>query len=122
VVDLVRSSGAEILIVNIPDRCFIDKAYWTAWVAKYHINAEDYDFEDPARRLAEFCRAHQVPLLDLNPVFQGEASRGRQLYWKIDLHLSPEGNRVIADQLGPYLNEHYSFSRGSDQNDPKKGL
>ncbi|GEM_PF-3045862 len=95
--------GARFHVVNIPDRCRIDTVYWSGWVAKYRLNADDYDLVEPARRMKDFCVKNGIDFLDLNEVFLKEAGEGNDPYWKIDLHLSKAGNRIVAREVASLL-------------------
>ena len=50
----------------------------------------------PQSKMAELCRKHQVPLIDMFPVF--EQNGGESLYYDM-VHLTEKGHRVLADHL-----------------------
>lgn len=97
--DEAEASNARFHVVNIPDRCRIDAAYWQGWVKKYRLNSGDYDLMEPARRMKFFCEKNSIDFLDLNDVFMKEAAKGESSYWKMDLHLSKTGNRIVAREI-----------------------
>ncbi len=99
----VQGHGARLVVVNIPDRCYIDEVYWAGWLFKYRLKAGDFDLLEPSVRLKDFCREKQVDFLDLNEAFKKESLQGNNMYWKFDLHLSTLGNEVVAREILNFL-------------------
>ncbi len=53
--------------------------------------------------MQDFCAQNDLICLDPLPVFQAHAAAGEQLYYKIDIHLNPRGNQVLAEFLAQEL-------------------
>lgn len=70
----------------------------------------------PQRRLAEFARAHRLPFIDPLPRLRRDPSRPYFLRNKSIshdwIHLSGEGNEVVADEISRQLREHGLVPRG----------
>ncbi len=61
--------------------------------------AADDDVGLPAKVAAEVLQRAGVPFLDLTPRFQAE---DKTLYFPIDRHLNPEGNRLVAEAVAEW--------------------
>lgn len=65
------------------------------------IRGECSDF--PQKRLAEFCRENNIPMLDLRPIFK-ETSFEKSLYdEKDDIHPNEEGHKAAARAIAEWL-------------------
>jgi lysophospholipase L1-like esterase len=56
------------------------------------------------RKVHDFCRAHQIPLLDLIPGVQA-AGRWHEIYQAGDVHFNTRGNRMAGERLARFLRE-----------------
>jgi len=61
----------------------------------------ELDLWQSYKDVAELGVSLGIPTLDLTPVLQ--AARDRQIYLVTDPHLSPEGNRIVADAISAFL-------------------
>lgn len=109
--DELAAHNVPLLVVSVPDRCYIDTGYWEAWIKKYNLEASDFDLLKPSNRMRDFCAANQILFLDLNPVFKEKALAGEKgLYWKMDLHLAAEGNRLTAETVSDYIKKNFPLN------------
>ncbi len=53
--------------------------------------------------LAALCEELKVPYIDATPALRDAASAGQLVFLPLDVHMSPQGHRVIADLLKPVL-------------------
>ena len=60
----------------------------------------------PQSKMAELCRKHRVPLIDVFSVF--EQNGGESLYYDM-VHLTEKGHRVLADHLLEPVNSELNF-------------
>jgi len=100
--DEVELSGAELLVVLIPDeyQLYPDLLLEAAQAAG--TNVKDYDVMRPQRELARRLRAQEIEFLDLLPAFKRAAS-SQSLYRTQDTHWNLEGNRLAAIEIAKYL-------------------
>ncbi|MBI5760336.1 MAG: hypothetical protein HZA46_17610 [Planctomycetales bacterium] len=61
-----------------------------------------YPNRRPFDQLTEFCRDHQLPLLDTSPKFQN-SNRAEQLYFHNAPQFSPDGHDAYAAELALFL-------------------
>lgn len=80
--------GAQMVVMYIP----------------FRINGGDLEI-DRQKKLGEWCRANQVPFVDLLPAFQNHPDPG-SLHYQVDLHCTPLGNRLIAFVLFQFLTKN----------------
>lgn len=59
------------------------------------------DLGQPQRWVNEWCASRQVPVLNLAPAL--ESAGIRRVFWRHDGHLTPVGNTIVADALGPFV-------------------
>lgn len=51
------------------------------------------------RQLHEFLESERIAYIDFSDFFKNKSSDAEDLYWKLDRHLNPSGNRLIAEVL-----------------------
>lgn len=98
-----RLHGTRFVFLFLPDRFQVDDAYWRGWVQKYRLDEEKFDRVLPNRRLQDFCRREGIPFLDVTPPLREREKEGHRVYWVVDNHFSPEGNRTLAAALADFL-------------------
>jgi hypothetical protein len=67
----------------------------------------------PTRRVREFLDREKIPHVDLLPTFRRHADQRprrfldpeKDLYWSLDSHWSPKGNRLAGLTVAEYLME-----------------
>jgi hypothetical protein len=77
-----------------------------------HLNkgGEGLDPLQPARWLADWCEAHDVPYVALEPALA--AAGRRNVFWRHDGHLNPRGNEAIVDPIYRLVTGHASAADG----------
>jgi hypothetical protein len=89
----------RLAIVAIPTRAQVYPDHWDEVRRRFNPRDEDFDLEKPQRILAEFASAHGIPLIDLLPTLRGARETGGPLYFQTDIHWSPRGHAVAADEI-----------------------
>ena len=102
--DLSRRTGADMLVVLIPDETQVDPALLAAVAQALGRAPGDFDVEQPNRAITAALEAAGIPLLDLLPAFVDRSPRGR-LYKPQDTHWNIAGNRVAAVEIAQALRE-----------------
>lgn len=99
---LAGAHGARTVIVIIPTHYQVHEEYWQEYVRVYNIRQDAVDLLKPQRILRELGEELGVPVLDLLPRFREAAARTR-LYFRIDGHWTPEGQRLAGEELHRFL-------------------
>jgi lysophospholipase L1-like esterase len=100
---LCRAHDIEFMVLFIPDRYQVEDSYWRQWVQKYRLDASLYDLDAPNKYMQDLCSKNGIKFLDVTPKLRTEQLSGISMYWKIDNHLSPEGHKVVAENMATVI-------------------
>ncbi len=100
---LAERGGARLFLVYMPTKSQVTDRY-LPYQAAYSppgaaVSLTGEDFQTHALWLARSCRALAIPFLDLTGGLRSLEAAGRELFWRYDDHLRPEGYRAVADLL-----------------------
>jgi hypothetical protein len=101
IAELAAANGAQTLFVLIPDALQVSPQALDAYLTGYNINPADVDLEQPNRRLREELERRGMPVIDVLPAFRAARENGVQLHGTVDAHLTPEGHKILVDQVTP---------------------
>ncbi|HVO72251.1 MAG TPA: hypothetical protein VMT24_19510 [Aggregatilineaceae bacterium] len=91
--------GAELVIVLVPSK---DDAY-----SEYAAGVLGQEYLDSLRegrtRLFALCAERGWRCIDPTAVFQAEIRAGHMVYFRLDSHLNPYGNQILARVVEDYL-------------------
>lgn len=91
-----REFGAQLAVVCIPDHNQIDPQAKIAGIEPIHFEIQD--------RLNDVCEKFQIPYLDLLPAMKERWEQTHaSYYYYADRHLTPEGNRLVAELVRPAM-------------------
>jgi len=101
--DVAQAAGSELLVVYFPLSYAVHPQDIERW---RHLGVHDVEAQKAFD--ATFCaylKSHGVPCTDITPSLLEAAASGERLYYWLDVHWTPEGNRVaaraVADRLLP---------------------
>jgi len=101
-----RNHDARLAVVAAPTLVQVyEKKYWRKIVAKYQLNAGDYDLAMPGRELGKACATAGIPFLDLAPAMKSAAAEGKKLYYPRNQHWTPLGHAVVARRLARFIED-----------------
>ena len=101
-----NGGGARAMLLIIPSKWQVHAEDWAAFIEENDIDDEgDWDLEQPNERLVRIARRHELPVLDLLPKLREAAEDGKRLYYREDVHWTPEGHAVAADALDEYIRQ-----------------
>ncbi|MBI3725578.1 SGNH/GDSL hydrolase family protein [bacterium] len=110
IVESSRSAGAAPVVLVIPDEIQVDATLRSRVCAAYSLDENDYDLEQPQRKLKELAQALSVPVVDVLPAFREQGSQGG-LYIPRDTHWNARGHELAAGLLSPVLEAALSGRR-----------
>lgn len=89
--------GTEVVIATVP---FREQVY------ARRPAGPGYDIRFPQQHIERFAEEQGIPFVDLLPPLRAAASHSSgALYWRFDVHLTPDGHRVVADALTTYFQQ-----------------
>ena len=103
--ELAEQNGARALFVLIPAAIQVDPAEFSRYLRGFRVDASTVDLEQPTRRLSEELTQADLQVVDVLPAFRAAHDGGTQLYGRVDPHLTPEGNDLLARILLPEVAE-----------------
>ena len=100
---LLAARGIPLLVMGIPHRVSVDPELMRRAAHGAGIAPQQLDPKIPHRMLADLCRAHGIPYLDLLAAFERARQEGVTLYFEFDEHLAPGGHDTVAATLATFL-------------------
>jgi lysophospholipase L1-like esterase len=102
-----RKLGAQLVVCPIPSRSQVDERYATEVMGadKLKLPRESWDPALPYAMLKRAASTGADVVLDPLPVIQAAQKAGAAQYHRVDWHLSPAGNRTLAEFLHNALDE-----------------
>ncbi len=97
--DTVRARGRNLLVALVPSELQVVRGTWERDGRKEGLDPASFDLEAANRRVAAFCRAAGIPVVDLFPGFRAASERGEVLYLPSDHHWNAQGHRLAAETL-----------------------
>jgi len=101
--------GAKLVIVPIPSHSSIDPDYAAETMGPKNLGLADelWSPDKPVELFLEIAREPEVGIiaLDVRPEFRRRHDQGEKLYFDIDWHINPAGNRALATFLHDQLEE-----------------
>jgi hypothetical protein len=100
---LGKESGFNVVAVLIPSEIQVDAERWQAGLASLSLDPRDYDPEVPTEIFTDLLEGHEIPTVDLGPVFAESLAAGEDLYFRLDRHWTTRGHELAATTLGSFL-------------------
>jgi lysophospholipase L1-like esterase len=97
--DSVRARGKVLLVALIPSELQVVRGKWERDGRKEGLDPASFDLEAANRRVAAFCRAEGIPVVDLLPAFRASSGAGQLLYLPTDHHWNRDGHYLAAETL-----------------------
>lgn len=91
--------GSRLVLVVIPTEAQVDPQRWEAVRQRFRLKDEDFDLEKPQAILAAFASENGIPFIDLLPALRAARATGGPLYFRTDIHWTPRGHAVAADEI-----------------------
>lgn len=102
---ITSRSGAKLLVTTIPYGVFVNNVTCRNYARIGFHTSERMPVEsDPDAGFRTACAAAGLGLIVPTAHFRKEIDNPR-LYFELDLHMAPEGERLLADFLFPYVSD-----------------
>lgn len=99
----LASRSIRLIVVLIPSPFSADKDRFTQAIAVSRFEESDFDLDQPYRLMEKFARTNHIELINPVNVFRQSHSYANPLYLFRDMHFSPIGHRVFAQEIYEYL-------------------
>ena len=99
------AGGARTVVLLIPAVEQVDRERFEASARAFRVDTAGIDVDQPSRILRREMKARGLEVIDLLPVLREAQDTGGDLYGRIDWHLTPRGNEVVASYLLPIVAE-----------------
>jgi hypothetical protein len=90
---------ARLAIVVIPTEAQVYPERWNDVRRRFALRDEDFALDKPQRIVSEYAAASGIVLIDLLPVLRAARDTGGPLYFRRDIHWTPRGHAVAADEI-----------------------
>lgn len=98
---LAEAHGAEFIVILIPTK---EEVYQN--LTEPLLGSKGLAIYSQGREaVLAFCQANQMTCFDATPALTQHANQGEQVYWPADIHLNPEGNKVLAQAVDDFLRQ-----------------
>ncbi len=98
--------SAPTLFVLLPAGYQVDRERFERHLALLDVEPDSVDLDQPSRLLRAALAGRGLEAADATPALVAAYERGeRDVFGRIDAHLSPAGHRVVADWLEPLVRE-----------------
>lgn len=91
--DQAQFTDAEFMIIIIPTR---EQLYLNDTILQSQLDAL-------TQEMVAFGQQHNIPVVDLTPDMRNRIGQEPFLYFRHDLHLNPQGNKVVAECVQHHL-------------------
>ena len=111
---LFDSHETPVLFVLLPTPYQVHQEIFQDYVQSFGIDKTKIDLEQPNKLLSDLLKGKKITLLDPLEFMRYNASKGGNLYGKIDNHFNENGHNFIAQYLQPFI-ENVLLNENSHQ-------
>ena len=97
------ATDRSVVAVLIPSLPQVDPTAWSQALDRLDLDPERYDAARPNRLFRELFERRGIPVVDASDALASAIERGEPVYYPIDQHLTPEGYRLLADEVAQAL-------------------
>lgn len=96
----VEGHGSKLTVAIVPSISQVYPELWARFMAaRPPGGGAPLDRENPNRRIAAWCQANGVPVVDLLPGLKEAGEKNSFLYFPYNLHWTAAGHQVVAEEL-----------------------
>jgi hypothetical protein len=104
-VSLTSSRGIRLILVALPTQYQVHEELWKHHFTTFGLDPRQYDLDKPQELLRAFCAGHGIDYVDVLPAMRARAP-GAHLFYPIASYMTPDGHRLVAEELCKYLRDH----------------
>lgn len=103
-----EKAGSRFVVFYVPSRPAVVPEHWLATQVRYGLNESDWNVDQVADDLKNWCDAHNVSLIEPTEQFRTiqKQNQARPLYYAMDSHWTPDGHLVAAEVLADWILSH----------------
>jgi len=98
----VRRHRTKVAVIVIPELSQTDHSRWVTRFKDWETDRFDWQRDKSNKRIVRICKDLGIPVLDLLPAFT-QAGSEKPLYFELDHHWTPSGNRLAAEAVHKFL-------------------
>ncbi len=103
--DLVASTGARLIVAVIPARQSVSEEAFAQSLAYSALRSEDFDLDKPYGLIQQFGDSCGIPVISPLWRFRSAWVAGARPYLPNDMHFSPLGHTLFAEEIAAYLTQ-----------------
>lgn len=92
-------------MVLVPSPQSVDAELFGQSIAPTRFESEDFDLDQPYRMMEDFAKINHIELINPLESFRRAHHSSTSLYLARDMHFSPKGHQVFAQEIARYLRE-----------------
>lgn len=102
--------GADLCVIPIPNKASVEDRALARLRSQLPFNASTWSTDKPVDTFLAIAREQDIPAFDPRPALKAAAKAADgSLYYDVDWHLNPAGNRAFADFLSASLDGRAGF-------------
>jgi lysophospholipase L1-like esterase len=92
--------GAQLVVVPIPSQSDVSPSYAAQFGSgQFGLQPDQWDPARPVDLFLDLAKAEGIKTFDVRSTFKALIADGKHLYYQMDWHLNPSGNRALARYL-----------------------
>lgn len=103
--DLLAAKGIRFIVVLVPSPQSVDAELFGQSIAPTRFEPENFDLDQPYRMMEDFAKINRIELINPLERFRRAHHSSASLYLVRDMHFSPKGHQVFAEEIARYLRE-----------------
>jgi hypothetical protein len=101
--DLLAARGIRFIVVLVPSPQSVDAELFDQSIAFTRFEPKDFDLDQPYRLMEDFAKANHIELINPLESFRRAHHPLASLFLVRDMHFSPMGHEVFAQEIARYL-------------------
>lgn len=103
--DLLAAQGIRFIVVLVPSPQSVDAELFGQSIAFTRFEPEDFDLDQSYLLMEDFAKINHIELINPLESFRRSHHSLASLYLVRDMHFSPKGHQIFAQEIARYLRE-----------------
>jgi lysophospholipase L1-like esterase len=108
--DLLAVQGIRLIVVLVPAPQSVDAELFGQSIAHTRYEPKDFDLDQPYLLMEGFAKTNHIELINPLESFRRSHHSSASLYLFRDMHFSPKGHEVFAQEIARYLRDSIGHS------------